>query len=101
MRRNPCQLVLAYNILGIRIETSIFENREQDRCQDKNTSQKDTRKSLARKLIHDSCKNAARSAVAVILMPIPVESGPGYTRAIKMRMHLFMMPNPLSTLPAT
>ncbi len=74
---------------------------ERDTCQDKNTSQKNTRKSLAKKLIHDLCKNAARSAAAVIQMPIPVESGPGYTRIIKMRMHLFMRPNPVPTLPAT
>ena len=68
---------------------------ERYKCQDKNTSLKDTRKSIAKKLIHDSCNNAARSAAAVIQMPIPVESGPGYTRIIKMRMHLFMKPNPM------
>src|SRR6266704_6516133 len=75
--------------------------RERDRCQDKNTSQKDTRKSIAKKLIHDSCKNEARSAAAVIQMPIPVENSPGYTRIIKMKMHLCMRPNPVPTLPAT
>src|SRR6266566_813156 len=75
--------------------------RERDRCQDKNTSQKDTRKSIAKKPIHDSCKNEARSAAAVIQMPIPVESNPGYTRIIKMKMHLCMMPKRLPTSPAT
>src|SRR5437870_10205506 len=67
--------------------------RERDRCQDKNTSQKDTRKSIAKKLIHDSCKNAARSVAAVIQMLIPVENSPDYTKIIKMRMHLCMIPN--------